>query len=82
MARTLKNVKNEKSTLQDLDYGEKTEKRGKRDRNTIWPGNFWEILKNVENGNAQCGILGIIRKLKNIENEAQTLYNREYGEEH
>ena len=62
MARTLKNVKNEKCTLQDLDYGEKTEKRGKRDRNTIWPGNFWEILKNVENGNAQCGILEYNKK--------------------
>ena len=26
---TMKNVKNEKCTLQDLKYGEKTEKRGK-----------------------------------------------------
>ena len=26
---TVKNFKNEKYTLQDLDYGEKTEKRGK-----------------------------------------------------
>ena len=26
---TLKNLENEKYTLQDLDYGEKTEKRGK-----------------------------------------------------
>ena len=25
---TLENLKNEKYTLQDLDYGEKTEKRG------------------------------------------------------
>ena len=29
MAKKMKNVKNEKYTLQDLDYGEKTEKRGK-----------------------------------------------------
>ena len=26
---TIKNVKNEKYTLQDMDYGEKTDKRGK-----------------------------------------------------
>ena len=26
---TLKNLENKKYTLQDLDYGEKTEKRGK-----------------------------------------------------
>ena len=29
MTKTLKNVKNEKCTLQDLDYGEKTENIGK-----------------------------------------------------
>ena len=29
MARKLKNVKNETQTLYDLEYGEKTEKRGK-----------------------------------------------------
>ena len=29
MARELKNVKNETKTLFDLEYGEKTEKRGK-----------------------------------------------------
>ena len=32
---TLKRVKNEKSTLQDLDYGEKPEKR---DTDTVGPG--------------------------------------------
>jgi hypothetical protein len=29
MARKQKNVENEKQTLYDLEYGEKTEKRGK-----------------------------------------------------
>ena len=29
MARKLNNVKNESQTLQDLEYGEKTEKRDK-----------------------------------------------------
>ena len=35
---TLKNVKNEKCTLQDLAYGKKTNKRGKRDTHTVGPG--------------------------------------------
>ena len=53
---TLKNEKNEKHTLQDLDCGEKTEKRGKRemptvgkcDRHTVGPGIRWETVKNVK----------------------------------
>ena len=32
---TVKNVKNEKCTPQDLDYGEKTEKRGKLDQHIV-----------------------------------------------
>ena len=32
---TLKNLQNEKHTKQDLDYGEKTEKRAKRDTKTV-----------------------------------------------
>ena len=35
---TLKIVKNDKCTLQDLAYGEKTGKRGKRDKHTVGPG--------------------------------------------
>ena len=31
----LKNVENEKYTLQDLEYGDKTEKRGKQETNTV-----------------------------------------------
>jgi hypothetical protein len=31
-------VENDKYTMQDLDDGEKTEKRGKWDTNTIRPG--------------------------------------------
>ena len=34
---TLKNVQNEKHTLQDLDCGEKTEKRGKCDKHIVGP---------------------------------------------
>ena len=32
---TVKNMKNEKCTPQDLDYGEKTEKRGKLDQHIV-----------------------------------------------
>ena len=49
---TLENLKNEKYTLQDLDYGEKTEKtckmRQKHCRN-------WNMARNTENGeNEKC----------------------------
>ena len=35
MARELKNVENKKFTFQDMEYGKKTEKREKRDKNTV-----------------------------------------------
>ena len=38
MARKLTNEENEKLTLQDLGYGEKTEKRVKREMHTVGPG--------------------------------------------
>ena len=37
-ARKMKNVQNEKHTLQDLYCGEKTEKRGKCDTHSVGPG--------------------------------------------
>ena len=49
MTKSLKNVKNEKCTLKDLEYGEKTENHGKWEIHTlgrqIWRGK----LKKVEN---------------------------------
>ena len=49
MTKSLKNVKNEKCTLKDLENGEKTENHRKREIHTlgreIWRGK----LKNVEN---------------------------------
>ena len=38
MARKLKNLENEKNTLQDLDCGEKTEKGGICETHTVGPG--------------------------------------------
>ena len=40
---TLKNMKNEKHILQDLDCGEKTEKCGKCDTRTLGPGIWREF---------------------------------------
>ena len=49
LTKSLKKVKNEKCTLKDLEYGEKTENHGKREIHTvgreIWRGK----LKKVEN---------------------------------
>jgi hypothetical protein len=42
------NVKNEKCTLKDLEYGEKREKRGKLDTNSVGHGVRQETLKKAE----------------------------------
>ena len=42
---TLKNVQIEKHTLQDLGYGEKTDKGGKYDTYTVGPGKWRETVK-------------------------------------
>ena len=49
MLKKLKNVKNEKRTLQTLEYGKNTEKRGKLEMQTVRPGIWQETLKNLEN---------------------------------
>jgi hypothetical protein len=55
-------VKNEKCTLYNLEYGEEREKREKRAMHTVGPGIWREILKKLENENAQCGTLNIVWK--------------------
>ena len=45
----MKNVENETETLFYLDYGKKTEKRAKRETQTIRPGICRETVKNVNN---------------------------------
>ena len=74
MTKSLKNVKNEKCTLQDLEYGEKTEKHGKCEiqtiRHEIWRGK----LKNMENLEMSTVRRGIWqRKQKIMENEKHPL---------
>ena len=48
MKRKLKNVKNESKKLQNLEYGVKTDKRGKSETHMLTPGISQETLKNVE----------------------------------
>ena len=40
---------NETRTLQDLEYGGKTDKREKRETHMVGPGIWQETLKNVKN---------------------------------
>ena len=78
----LKNVKNEKYTLQVLDQGKKTEKRG----------NEMQILFDLEydkkhsktwkKGKAHCRTWTIARKLKIMENEKHKLLDMKQGEKH
>ena len=48
MKRKLKNVKNESKKLQNLEYGVKTDNRGKSETHMLTPGISQETLKNVE----------------------------------
>ena len=41
MARKLKNAENEKLTLWDLEYGEKTKQQGKLETHIVGPG-IWQ----------------------------------------
>ena len=45
----MKKVENEKCTLQDLEYGQKTENHGKRETHTVGREIYRETLKNVKN---------------------------------
>jgi hypothetical protein len=49
MTKSLKNVKNEKCTLKDLEYGEKTENHGKWEIHTLGRERWRGKLKKVEN---------------------------------
>ena len=49
MAGKLKNVKNEKCSLQDLQYGKKTDQKVKLVTHMAGPGIWQEALKNLQN---------------------------------
>ena len=74
MMKSLKNLKNEKCTLQDLEYGEKTENHGKREKHTlgreIWRG---KLKKIGQFRNVHCRTWIMARKMKIVENEKHPL---------
>ena len=83
MARITEKGENERCTLQDLEYGEKKEKRVKWKKNTVGPGIWRGTLKNVENKNYTLQDLKYGKKqtnknLKIMENERKTLQGLEY----
>ena len=82
MVRNTEKNKKEKYTLQDLDYGKKTEKRGKCVANTVVTVIWRQTLKSGKMRNAHGRIGSMARKLKNVENETQTLYDLLYIEKH
>ena len=74
MTKSLKNVKNEKCTLQELEQGENTESHGKREIHTlgceIWRG---KLKKGGKFRNVHCSTWNMARKLKLMENEKHPL---------
>ena len=60
----MKKVENEKCTTQDLEYSERTEKRGKRETDTVGPGIWQERLKNVESEKCTVQDLEYVYKIR------------------
>ena len=74
MTKSLKNVKNQKCTLQGLEYGEKTENHGKGEIHTLGR-EIWRV-KLKKGGifrNVHCRTWNMARKLKIMENEKHPL---------
>ena len=81
MAKKLKNVENEKQTLHNLEYGEKTEKRRKSDTHTVGPEIWGKTMKKVENEtHTHCRTWNLVRNTKNEKNELYKLEELKYGE--
>jgi hypothetical protein len=73
MTKSLKNVKNEKCTFYDLEYGEKTENNRKGEIHTLG-GEIWlGKLKNLKNLEMSTVGHGIWHNLKIMENEKHPL---------
>ena len=59
-----------------------TQKRGKLEIHTLGPGIWHYTVKNVKNKKYTQYTWIMARKLTNVANEAQTLYDLEDGEKH
>ena len=80
--RKLNNKEIEKHTWEDLEYGEKHWKTWK-----MWKTHCrtWNVARHSEKRKKwehTLKDLSMARKLKNVENETQTLYDLEYGKTH
>ena len=73
-------MKSEKCTLQDLEYGNNTEKLGKCEMHTVGTGKWRTNLKKVENGKSTRQDLEYGKKTENEENEKHTWQDLEYAE--
>ena len=67
-------MENEKCTLKDLEYVEKTENHGKRETHTVGPGIWLEILKTWETRNAHCRTKNKAGTEKKLKNETNTIW--------
>jgi hypothetical protein len=65
-----------------LEYGEKTEKHGKKETHTVRHEIWQETHKNVKNKKYTCRIWNIVRNPKIMEKEKHTLYDTKYVKKH
>ena len=75
MTKSLKNVKNEKCTRQDLEYGKTTENHGLSEIHTLGSEKYEETEKVGKFRNVQCRTWNMARKLKIMENEKHPLHD-------
>ena len=81
MARKLKNVENDKCTLQALEHGEKTEITWKMKQKTLQDLEYGKKYgKNVQNEKCTLQSLKYCENLKIMENEKHTLQDLKYHE--
>ena len=70
---TLKNMKNQNCTLQDLEYGEKTDQKAKSETHMVGPGIWRKRLKNVQNEKHVLQDLDCGKKIKKLGNVTHTV---------
>ena len=78
---TLKIMENEKCTLQNLEYGRKSENHGKCEAYTLQDLEYVE--KTEKRGKLETHMVGPERwreSLKNVQNEKPTMQDLEHGE--
>ena len=72
MARNLKNMEQETNTLQELEYGEKTDQKDLADGN--------KTGKQKKFRKSQDRTWNMVKNTEKLENEKHTLQDLEYGE--